>query len=181
MEKVRLLFKSVTEIVGSDELGLLILIDAEERQQLAIPCDRAMMREFGLRLGHAEVVGRLLPEVLWHVIAMQTDMRFEVLITDIIDGQYRTLLMNVDTQEPVAIRVSDAVLLAQIARLPIYIDRVLMNKQSAPYNKEARGVSIPVNTISTDMLRDALAKAIEEEKYELASHLRDELKRRNRA
>ena len=80
-----------------------------------------------------------------------------------------------------AIRVSDAVLLAQIARLPIYIDRVLMSKQSVPYIKEARGVSIPVNTISTDMLQDALAKAIEEEKYELASHLRDELKRRNRA
>ena len=181
MERVRLLFKSVTEIVGSDELGLLILTDADERQQLAIPCDRAMMREFGLRLGHAEVVGRLLPEVLWHVIAMKTDMRFEVVITDIIDGQYRTLLANVDTQEPVAIRVSDAVLLAQIARLPIYIDRVLMSKQSVPYIKEARGVSIPVNTISTDMLQDALAKAIEEEKYELASHLRDELKRRNRA
>ena len=158
-----MLFKSVTEIVGSDELGLLILTDADERKQLAIPCDRAMMREFGLRLGHAEVVGRLLPEVLWHIIAMKTDMRFEVMITDIIDGQYRTLLVNIDTHEPVAIRVSDAVLLAQIARLPIYIDRVLMSKQSVPYIKEARGVSIPVNTISTDMLQDALSKAIEEE------------------
>ena len=53
-----------------------------------------------------------------------------------------------------------------------------MSKQCAPYVKEAQGVAIPVNTISTDMLKDALAKAIEEEKYELASHLRDELRRR---
>ena len=151
MERVRLKFKGVSEIVGSDEIGLLILTDISEQNQLAIPCDRAMIREFGLRIGHAEVVGRLLPEVLWHVIAMQANMQFEVLITGIMDGQYRALLVNTGNQEPVAI---------------------------APYVKEAQGVAIPVNTISTDMLKDALAKAIEEEKYELASHLRDELRRR---
>lgn len=178
MERIRLKFKGVSDIVGSDEIGLIILTDTSEQSQLAIPCDRAMIREFSLRLGHAEVVGRLLPEVLWHVIAMQTTMQFEVLITDIIDGQYRALLVNVETQEPVAVRISDAVLLANIAKLPIYIDSVLMGKQSVPYKKEAQGVAIPVNTISTDMLKDALAKAIEEEKYELASHLRDELRRR---
>lgn len=178
MERVRLKFKGVSEIVGSDEIGLLILTDISEQNQLAIPCDRAMIREFGLRIGHAEVVGRLLPEVLWHVIAMQTNMQFEVLITGIMDGQYRSLLVNTGNQEPVAIRISDAVLLAYIAKLPIYIDSVLMSKQCAPYVKEAQGVAIPVNTISTDMLKDALAKAIEEEKYELASHLRDELRRR---
>ena len=178
MERVRLKFKGVSEIVGSDEIGLLILTDISEQNQLAIPCDRAMIREFGLRIGRAEVVGRLLPEVLWHFIAMQTNMQFEVLITGIMDGQYRALLVNTGNQEPVAIRISDAVLLAYIAKLPIYIDSVLMSKQCAPYVKEAQGVAIPVNTISTDMLKDALAKAIEEEKYELASHLRDELRRR---
>ena len=87
MEKIRLKFKSVSEIVGSEEIGLLILTDEDEQRQLAIPCDKAMLREFGLRLGHAQVVGRLLPEVLWHVIAMQTDLQFEVLITGIIEGQ----------------------------------------------------------------------------------------------
>ena len=87
MERVRLKFKGVSEIVGSDEIGLLILTDIAEQNQLAIPCDRAMIREFGLRIGHAEVVGRLLPEVLWHVIAMQTNMQFEVLITDIMGAR----------------------------------------------------------------------------------------------
>lgn len=180
MEKIRLKFKRVSEIVGSEEIGLLILTDEDEQRQLAIPCDKAMLREFGLRLGHAQVVGRLLPEVLWHVIAMQTDLQFEVLITGIIEGQYRALLMNTETLDPVAIRISDAVLLAYIAHLPISIDADLMAKQSVPYDSEARGVAIPVNTISTDMLEDALAKAVEEEKYELASHLRDELRRRKK-
>ncbi|MCR5132141.1 MAG: bifunctional nuclease family protein [Prevotella sp.] len=178
MERIKLKFKSITEIVGSDELGLLILTDEEEQRQLSIPCDKAMVREFSLRLNHAPITGRLLPEVLWDVLAMQTDLQFEILITGIIEGQYRALLVNLKTLDPVAIRISDAVLLSHIARLPIYIDKELMEKQSVEYSQDARGVAIPVNSISTDMLRDALDKAIDEEKYELASHLRDELRRR---
>ena len=174
MERVKLKFKSVSEILGTDEIGLLILTDENEARQIAMPCDRSMIYQFGLRLNRAPVVGRLLPEVLWHVISMHSDHTFEILITDIIEGQYRALLVDVETQEPVSLRMSDAILLSYIAKLPIWIDRQLMEKQSVPYDREARGVAIPVNTISTEMLQDALDKAVEEEKYELASHLRDE-------
>ena len=48
------------------------------------------------------------------------------------------------------------------------------------YNENSRGVSLPVNTISDEMLQSALDKAIADENYELASHLRDEKKRRNK-
>ena len=178
MDRVRLKFKSVSEILGTDEIGLLILTDEDELRQIAMPCDRSMIYQFSLRLNRAPVVGRLLPEVLWHVISMQSDHAYEILITDIIEGQYRALLVDVDTQEPVSLRMSDAILLSYIGKLPIFIDRQLMEKQSVPYDREARGVAIPVNTISTEMLQDALDKAVEEEKYELASHLRDELRKR---
>ena len=178
MERVRLKFKSVSEIMGTEEIGLLILTDERELRQIAVPCDKSMIYQFGLRLNRAPVVGRLLPEVLWHVIQMQSGQSFEILVTDIIEGQYRALLVDVETQEPVSLRMSDAVLLSYIAKLPIWIDAQLMDKQSVPYDREARGVAIPVNTISTEMLREALNKAVEEEKYELASHLRDELRRR---
>ena len=178
MDRVRLKFKSVSEILGTDEIGLLILTDEDELRQIAMPCDRSMIYQFSLRLNHAPVVGRLLPEVLWHVISMQSDHAYEILITDIIEGQYRALLVDVETQEPVSLRMSDAILLSYIGKLPIFIDRQLMEKQSVPYDREARGVAIPVNTISTEMLQDALDKAVEEEKYELASHLRDELRKR---
>ncbi|MFR5270340.1 MAG: hypothetical protein ACLTGI_06585 [Hoylesella buccalis] len=36
MNKVRLIFKSVTEIVGSDDVGLLILVDEQQQRQLTI-------------------------------------------------------------------------------------------------------------------------------------------------
>jgi protein-arginine kinase activator protein McsA len=55
-----------------------------------------------------------------------------------------------------------------------------MMRQSVPFREDARGMSIPVNSISEEMLQQALDRAVSEENYELASYLRDEMKRRNR-
>lgn len=179
MNKVRLIFKSVTEIVGSDDVGLLILVDEQQQRQLTIPCDRNMLYQFSLRVQKVPITNRMLPEVLWQVIRSQTTMRFEILINDLIEGQYRAVLYNVETLEPILIRISDAMLLAYLSDIPIYIDEKLMKKQSVKYVHNAQGMSIPVNTLTDEMLKKALKKAIEDEHYELASLLRDEMKRRN--
>jgi len=178
MNRVRLIFKGVSEIVGSEELGLLILVDEDERRQLSITCDKLMLNQFELRIQHAPIVGRLLPEVLWQIISTQSEMQFEIVINSLIEGQYRALIYNTDTLEPIALRASDAVLLAYISQIPLYIDEKLMRMQSVEYRKGAKGMALPVNTISNEMLKTAFEKAIKDEDYELASHLRDELKRR---
>ena len=53
-------------------------------------------------------------------------------------------------------------------------------RQSVPFEEDPHKLTVPVNAISTDMLKKALDKAIDEENYELASHLRDELLSRNK-
>lgn len=179
MNKVRLIFKSVTEIVGTDDVGLLILVDEQQQRQLTIPCDRNMLYQFSLRVQKVPITNRMLPEVLWQVIRSQTTMRFEILINDLIEGQYRAVLYNVETLEPILIRISDAMLLAYVSDIPVYIDEKLMKKQSVKYVHNAQGMSIPVNTLTDEMLKKALNKAVEDEHYELASQLRDEMKRRN--
>ncbi|MBR5657276.1 MAG: bifunctional nuclease family protein [Prevotella sp.] len=178
MNKVRLTIKGVSEIVGTEEIGLIMLVDESLSRQLTIPCDKQMLSQFRLRIGKAPVVGRMLPEVLWHVISMQTDLHFEIIINDLIDGQYRALLYNTETLEPISMRASDAALLSYISNIPLYVEWGLMQKQSVDYYEKAKGLSIPVNTVSDEMLQSALDKAIKEENYEMASHLRDELNRR---
>ncbi|MBR4698588.1 MAG: bifunctional nuclease family protein [Prevotella sp.] len=178
MNKVRLTIRGVSEIVGTEEIGLIVLVDETLSRQLTIPCDKQMLSQFRLRIGKVPVVGRMLPEVLWHVICTQTDLHFEIIINDLIDGQYRALLYNTETLEPVSMRASDAALLSYISHIPLFVERGLMEKQSVDFYEKAKGLSIPVNTISDEMLQSALDKAIKDENYEMASHLRDEINRR---
>ena len=54
-----------------------------------------------------------------------------------------------------------------------------MARQSMRYFPNTNGISLPINTMTNEMISEALQKAIEEENYEIASHLRDEQRRRN--
>ena len=176
--KVRLKFHSIGEIVGSDELGIITLVDEPQERMLTIVCDKAMAVQLELLAKHIPIAKLVLPEVLAQVLKHQGGILLEVLIKDLIDGQYFAKLLNPDTYETIPVRAADAVLFSLAADAPIYIEPELMQRQSVRFAEGTRGISIPVNTLSTDMLEQALQKAISEENYELASQLRDEKKKR---
>lgn len=178
MGRIHLKYKGITEIVGSDKLGLIVLTDEQEEMQLSIVCDTHMEAQFALRSGDAPIVKKLLPEVLWQIINKQTALHLEILIKGINNGQYDVTIHNADNNMEVPVRASDGILLSSVSDIPIYIDETLMLRQAVPFRKGARGMSLPINTISDGMLQSAMQKAIAEENYELASQLRDEEKRR---
>ena len=182
MGRVRLIFKSVSEIVGSQDVGLLILTDSAEQRQVAVPCDRMVLNEFSVRLGHSSTALKRLPEALYNLLQWQTDLKLEILIDYLDEGVYQAMLSNAETYAPVPIRASDAILLSYVSHndIPIYMDENLYLRQSTVYDSQSPGVALPVNTISDEMLQKALDKAIKEEDYEMASHLRDEINRRRR-
>ena len=180
MTKERLIFKGVSEIVGTEDLGLLILTDEAKERQITIVCDKAMAVQLELRIKKIPITRIMLPEVLCRMLKNNGGLDYELLIDNIIDGQYRTILYDKGTMDPLLIRASDAVLLSIVANIPLYIEAGLMRRQSVMYNENAKGWSLPVNTISDEMLQAALDKAIADENYELASHLRDEKKRRTK-
>ncbi len=179
MGLVRLDFKGVSEIVSSEDVGLIILVDEDGQRQMFIICDAAMIYQFSMRMSKSQVVEKLLPEVLWQVILRNLELRFQVVINDLVDGQYKTLLYMPDILQAIPMRASDAILLANIAKLPIFVEENLFLRQSVPHQDNSVGVSVPVNVLSTDMLRRALDKAIADEDYEKASQLRDELNKRD--
>lgn len=180
MARLKLNFKSISEIVGTDDIGLLILTNTDETRQLAVPCDKHMLDEFRLRMKSSEVTQKMLPEVLWRVLHWQSEMQQEVYIDAIIEGQYQAVLMDPETFHEEAIRASDAILFSFVSggSIPIYIDSQLFARQSTPYDHNSAGISLPVNAISDDMLQAALDKAVSSENYEVAGYLRDEIIRR---
>lgn len=181
MGKVRLLFKGITEIVGTDRMGLILLTDAREERQVSIVCDRQMIFQFVARMEHTPVVEKMLPEVLWQVVRSQSGGDLELIINDVHQGQYNALLYNTETYDYYPLRASDAVLLSYISKMPLYMEEGLMMRQSVPYKVGAVGISLPLNAISDKMLDAAMEKAISTENYELASQLRDEMQRRKGA
>ena len=107
-------------------------------------------------------------------------MRFEILISDVINGEYRCMLVNETNFESLPMRASDAILFATISNTPIYIEYNLMMRQSVRYSANPRGLAIPINALNDEMLNKAMKKAIDDEDYEQASYLRDEINKRKK-
>ena len=170
MKRTLLRFENIRQIVGTDELSVVLLTDLEQRRTLSVVCDHDMTKQMMMRLnGKREVCRTLLPEVLVKLLPST----YEMMIVGIYDGQYQVMLMDTQSGESQRIRISDAILLSLISKVPLYIEDRLMERQSVPFDEHASGVSIPINTMDTARLKLALKSAVEDENYELASQLRD--------
>lgn len=177
--RIKLKVIGVSEIVGGCGMSLLMLTDEKRERLLAIVCDHLTGREIVMRVAGAPMLSRRLPEMLANKCGITGD-DYEIVIYDVCDGEYKTALHHrfLDTNEP--IRVSDGVLLALISHLNIWMEAEFFQHQSVPYDPNSQGMAIPINTLSTKMLKSALQKAIDDENYEMASQLRDEIKRRHK-
>lgn len=76
-------------------------------------------------------------------------------------------------------RTSDAVALAMRVGCPIYTTEEILQTESIRLEGEGT-VSMPITMVGIPLLEEALKKAVEDEDYELASRLRDEIRRRQK-
>lgn len=74
-------------------------------------------------------------------------------------------------------RTSDAIAIALRSKSPIYTTEEIMQKEQLHDLGEGK-FSVPITSVSLEMLEDALQKAIANEEYEQASQLRDEISKR---
>jgi len=176
MERTLLRFESLQQVVGNQSLAVILLTDEPRLRAISVVCDEMMMQQIAFRMNHPDLCKAMLPEVLTRLLPFGLEM----MIVGIFDGQYQVMLMDVDHGISERIRMSDAVLLSIVSQTPLYIEEGLMAKQCSPFDEEAKGVAIPINTMATPQLRSALEQAVEEENYELASQLRDEINRRKK-
>ena len=174
MERVRLKVMDVLGILNGEGVALMILTDEAEMRQVSVICDKATAYQAELRIKKTHDTHKLIPEALTAFIRQKGGMPMEIVIHGVAAGQYQAVLIS----QPVPIRAADAVLLSMAADIPIYMDEQLMARQSVAYHAGETGVALPVNILSRDMLQKALNQAVEEENYELASHLRDEMNKR---
>ena len=91
---------------------------------------------------------------------------------------YSYLYFDKDGEElKIDARTSDAVALALRYRCPMYATEDVIISEHLHDLGEGK-FSVPITSVSLQMLEEALALAVEKEDYEQASHLRDEIRRR---
>lgn len=190
--RVPLKIQGVTDVNSEAMFSLLIVTDEKEERQMAIMVDAIARHEFALRRGkyvgneqhrkHAtEVLSLALPETISALIKYMTNIELAVIIVSIFDGEYRAILEDKRTGTAFPIKVSDGILLAYADQhIKLYAEESLWKHQSTKYmGDNAKGISLPLNTLTTEMLKEAMQKCIDEEKYEIADQLKKELERRS--
>ena len=148
-------------------------------------------RKIPVIIGHLEaqaikvmMIGYRPPRPLTHDLfpALTSQLGVElkkILIYKAKDGVfYSYLCFDKDGEElKIDSRTSDAIALALRYRCPMYATEEVMTTEHLRDLGEGK-FSVPITSVSLQMLEEALAVAIEKEDYEQASHLRDEIHRR---
>ncbi len=179
VNRVQLHFYDLQQVVGGEGIAVARMLDEREQRSLNIVVDEALASQLSLRSGDNPECKRMLPEVLFNLLSQQTGQHpLEITVYAIHKGQYRVMLLNRYTLQTAAIRISDAILLSIIADVPFFIEANLMAHQCTAFDREAHGVGLPINTLDTPRLNAILKRAIRDEDYELAAHVRDELQSR---
>jgi hypothetical protein len=103
-----------------------------------------------------------------------------VLITEVQDGTFFARLVFLRDGEEVETdaRPSDGIALALRANAPIFVDNDLWEESSVPFERQGEDVDPDADkNDAVEQIQKRLSEAVDEEKYEEAARLRDELKR----
>lgn len=124
---------------------------------------------------------------LWSEFTVSALNAFDTKIRDVTiirghDEMFRSIvtMLNSDTGMEVNLstNISNGVLLALSSNIPIKMERRLFEDVSGINNEENK-IKVPLTLLPRKIIEQRLTKAVQAEDYELASLLRDELKRRD--
>jgi len=148
-------------------------------------------RKLPIIIGHMEaqaikvmMVNYLPPRPLTHDLFLTVTRQFgielkKILIYKAKDGVfYSYLYYDKDGEEyKIDSRTSDAIALALRYKCPMYTTEDIMETEHLHDLGEGK-FSVPITSVSVELLEDALQKAIDKEDYETASQIRDEIRKR---
>ncbi len=167
---------------------------ADDRACVLLLQERAGLRKIMVALGLAEAQsiifsrqGKVPPRPLTHHLVGSLADAFGikmlyVLIHSINDGTFCSSILfeRGDEVRKVDSRTSDAIALALLSEVPIFITEELLGR-TCIRDEQNGAISVPINAVKGDILRQAMDEAVRNENYELAKALKEELDSRSAA
>ena len=124
MKRIQLRFENMQQVVGSNDISVILLTDENRERALSIVCDDMLSRQLLLRLQSPDSCKTMLPEALLQML----NGSHEMMIYGVHDGQYQVVLADTEFERNARIRISDAILLMVISDIPLYIEETLISK-----------------------------------------------------
>lgn len=181
MKKIELKVVDIIERIPSfPGLFLLLLKEKKGERKLPIVIGLSEAQAIAFRLNRVQSKRPFTHDLFVSFAQTFAIVLKEVLIYHVEGGTYCSYLICEEENghvRQVDARTSDAVAIALRAGCPIYTFDTLLDQHGM--DDETKGmVQVPLSSLDTEWLQEALKKAVKEENYEWASHLRDEIKKR---
>ena len=178
MEKIKLVYQGAFAIPDAEEACVVTLTDAQEKRALSIVTDKPMANEIKFRQLDKDVKHPHLVDVLARMICERGPQAYHVVFEANGNIGPKAKLVNATSGSAYSLPQDEAVLLAVTAGLEIFTNMEVLQKFTTPFRKDVMSVALPIVGLPDSLLKKALEKAVEEENYEGASFIRDEMKRR---
>jgi len=95
----------------------------------------------------------------------------------------KLILKRGDSFEEIVVRISDAIALAMQMKVAIFVEKEVVDNFFTTFNNKIDQYisgNIPLSDMSIEMLQQNMKDAVEEEDYERAAEIRDEIKKREK-
>lgn len=182
----KLIYKGIFSIPEADDVCLITLTDEGEKRALYIVLEKEVANEIKMHEKMMEDVDCQLVDVdcqlvdvFSKVLKDEGAVHYRIVFEGILNQGLKAKLVNTITDASYDIRPEMAVLLSLKSDFEMCTSLDVLQKFSTPYNKNVMSVALPIMSLPDSLLHKALEKAVEEENYEGASFIRDEMKRRS--
>ena len=175
----KLIYKGIFSIPEADDVCLITLTDEGEKRALYIVLEKEVANEIKMHEKMMEDADCQLVDVFSKVLKDEGAVHYRIVFEGILNQGLKAKLVNTMTDASYDIRPEMAVLLSLKSDFEMCTSLDVLQKFSTPYNKNVMSVALPIMSLPDSLLHKALEKAVEEENYEGASFIRDEMKRRS--
>lgn len=175
----KLIYKGIFSIPEADDVCLITLTDEGEKRALYIVLEKEVANEIKMYEKKMEDADCQLVDVFSKVLKDEGAVHYRIVFEGILNQGLKAKLVNTITDASYDICPEMAVLLSLKSDFEMCTSLDVLQKFSTPYNKNVMSVALPIMSLPDSLLHKALEKAVEEENYEGASFIRDEMKRRS--
>ena len=175
----KLIYKGIFSIPEADDVCLITLTDEGEKRALYIVLEKEVANEIKMHEKMMEDADCQLVDVFSKVLKDEGAVHYRIVFEGILNQGLKAKLVNTITDASYGSRPEMAVLRSLKSDFEMCTSLDVLQKFSTPYNKNVMSVALPIMSLPDSLLHKALEKAVEEENYEGASFIRDEMKRRS--